>query len=53
MEITKQEFERIVAEKIDILPGVIKKRLENVEFFVEERSPYTNFHFRPIILQVY
>jgi len=41
MEITKQEFERIVAEKIDILPDVIKKRLENVEFFVEESgSPY-------------
>ncbi|MGB9600115.1 MAG: metallopeptidase family protein, partial [Myxococcota bacterium] len=30
-----------MAEKIDILPDVIKKRIENVEFFVEESgSPY-------------
>ncbi|HOL21558.1 MAG TPA: metallopeptidase family protein [bacterium] len=35
---TKEEFERIVAKKIDILPDVIKQRLENVEFFVEEAS---------------
>lgn len=36
MEITKKEFEEIVAEKIECLPDIIKKRLENVEFFVEE-----------------
>ena len=36
MEITKKEFEEIVSAKIDILPDIIKQRLENLEFFVEE-----------------
>lgn len=36
MEITKQEFEEIVAEKRDSLPEVIRNKIENVEFFVEE-----------------
>ncbi|MDD3725740.1 MAG: metallopeptidase family protein [Candidatus Ratteibacteria bacterium] len=36
MEITKKAFEEVVAAKIDILPDVIKQKIENVEFFVEE-----------------
>ncbi len=36
MKITKEEFEEIVAAKRDSLPRVIKDRIENVEFFVEE-----------------
>ena len=36
MEITKEEFEEIVAEKRESLPKVIRDRIENVEFFVEE-----------------
>ena len=38
MKITKREFEEIVAAKIEMLPDVIKQRLENIEFFVEESS---------------
>ncbi|MCM8762156.1 MAG: metallopeptidase family protein [Candidatus Omnitrophica bacterium] len=41
MKITKTEFEEIMAEKFDKLPDIIKTRLENVEFFVEESdAPY-------------
>ena len=36
MTITKEEFEEIVAAKHESLPKVIKDKLENVEFFVEE-----------------
>jgi len=36
MTITKEEFEEIVAEKRESLPDVIKSRIDNVEFFVEE-----------------
>ncbi len=36
MEITKEEFEEIVARKHESLPIVIKEKIENVEFFVEE-----------------
>ncbi|MBN1444846.1 MAG: metallopeptidase family protein [Candidatus Omnitrophica bacterium] len=36
MTITKEEFEKIVAAKHESLPKVIKDKLENVEFFVEE-----------------
>lgn len=36
MTITKEEFEEIVADKKESLPKVIKDKIENVEFFVEE-----------------
>jgi predicted Zn-dependent protease with MMP-like domain len=40
MDISKEEFEKIVYRKFKKLPGVFKKKLENIEFFVEEeRSP--------------
>ncbi|MCX8082757.1 MAG: metallopeptidase family protein [bacterium] len=38
MKIPKEEFEKIVAEKLETLPDIIKQRLENLEFFVEERT---------------
>ena len=36
MEISKEKFEEIVSKKLQELPEEIKKRLENIEFFVEE-----------------
>jgi len=41
MVITKEEFEEIVSDLWDLVPGVIKKKLENLEFFVEE-GPVSN-----------
>ncbi len=36
MVLTKEEFEEIVATIWETLPDVIKRKLENVEFFVED-----------------
>lgn len=41
MVVTKQEFEEIVAGVWELLPERIKKKLENIEFFVEEGT-YSN-----------
>jgi len=41
MVITKEEFEEIVAGIWETVPEIIKKKLENIEFFVEE-GPYSN-----------
>lgn len=42
MFISKEKFEKIVYQKLENLPKEIKKRLENIEFFVEEESPSCN-----------
>ena len=41
MEDTRQEVERIVAEVWESVPSAIRKKLENVEFFVED-GPVSN-----------
>ncbi|HPP66592.1 MAG TPA: metallopeptidase family protein [bacterium] len=41
MEIDRKELEKIVYQKIKKLPVLFKKKLENIEFFVEDgESPY-------------
>ena len=42
MEISKEKFEEIVSKKLQELPEEIKKRLENIEFFVEEKEVSSN-----------
>jgi len=39
MNISKEKFEEIVYKKLNSLPEEIKKKLENIEFFVEEEAP--------------
>ncbi len=39
MKIPKEKFEEIVGRKLSELPEEIRNKLENVEFFVEEKSP--------------
>ncbi len=39
MEITQERFETLVAEALDSLPGWIVRAMDNVEVFVEDRSP--------------
>ncbi len=36
MDITKEELERIVYQKLEKLPEDFKKKMENIEFFVED-----------------
>jgi predicted Zn-dependent protease with MMP-like domain len=36
MDISKEELEKIVYQKLQKLPEEFKKKLENIEFFVEE-----------------
>lgn len=36
MDISKEELEKIVYQKLQKLPEDFKKRLENIEFFVED-----------------
>ncbi len=36
MEITKEDFERLVEEAIDEIPEYFKKHIENVEFIVKD-----------------
>lgn len=36
MEIEKKEFEEIVYQKLKKLPDFFKKKLENIEFFVDD-----------------
>lgn len=39
MNISKEKFEEIVYKKLNNLPEEIKRKLENIEFFVEEKAP--------------
>lgn len=47
MKISKEKFEEIVSKKLLKLPDEIKKKLENIEFFVEEKE------FSPNVLGFY
>lgn len=38
MKVSKEKFEEIVYQKIKNLPNQIKKKLENIEFFIEEEN---------------
>ena len=36
---TEAEFEKLVAEALDLLPENIRKKMDNVEIVVEQGSP--------------
>lgn len=38
MKVSEEKFKEIVYQKIENLPNQIKKRLENIEFFIEEEN---------------
>lgn len=42
MKFSKEKFVEIVYQKIEELPDEIKKKLENVEFFIEDEPPSGN-----------